>query len=115
MILLGFLEPEKAINSDFYIMTLNKLKAQAARVRSEKKAIFLLQQGNSWLHTSLKTVKYIANLGQAVLPHPPCSLDLAPSDSHQWMEDGLHGQYFPSNSAFIAAVKLGVTSTGVDV
>jgi len=37
---------------------------------------------NARPHTSLKTVEHIANLGWTVLPHPPYSPDLAPSDFH---------------------------------
>jgi len=49
----------------------------------------------------LKTVEHIANLGWTVLPHPPYSPDLAPSDFHLFgpMKDGLRGQHFPSNEA----------------
>jgi len=41
VILLYFLEPRQTINSDHYIATLTKLKAQISRVRAEKKTIFL--------------------------------------------------------------------------
>jgi len=98
VILLDFLEPGQTMNSDRYIMMLTKLKARISRVRPEKKTTFLLQH-NARSHTSLKTVEHIANLGWTVLPHPPYSPDLAPSDFHMFgpMKDGLHGQHFPSN------------------
>ena len=106
-----FLEPRQTINSDRYIATLTKLNARISRVRP-KKTTFLLQHDNARRHTSLKTVEHIANLGWTVLPHPPYSLDLAPSDFHLFrlIKDGLHGQHFSSNEVVIAAVKQWATS-----
>jgi len=115
VILLDFLEPGQTINSDRYIATLTKLKARISRVRPEKKTTFLLQH-DARPHTSLKTVEHIASLGWTVLPHPPYSLDLAPSVFHLFgpMKDGLRGQHFPSNDAVVQAVKQWVTSAGAD-
>ena len=103
VILLDFLEPGQTINSDHYITTLTKLKARISRVRPERKTTFLLQHDNTRLHTSLKTVEHVANLGWTVLPHPPYSPDLATSDFHLFgpMKDGLRGQHFRSNDAVI--------------
>jgi len=117
VILLDFLEPGQTINSDRYIATLTKLKARISRVRPEKKkTTFLLQHDNVRPHTSLKTVEHIANLGWTVLPHPPYSPDLAPSDFHLFgpMKDGLRGQHFPSNDAVVRAVEQWATSAGAD-
>jgi len=52
-------------------------------------------------------VEHIANLAWTVLPHPPYSPDLAPSDYHLFglMKDGLRGRHFPSNDAVVQAVK----------
>jgi len=116
VILLDFLEPRQTINPDRYIVMLTKLKARISRVRPEKKTTFLLQHDNARPHTSLKTVKHIANLGWTVLPHPTYSPGLAPSDFHLFgpMKDGLRGQHFPSNDAIVRAVKQWATSTGAD-
>jgi len=94
---------------------LTKLKARISRVRPEKKTTFLLQHDNARPHTILKTVEHIANLGWTVLPHPPYSPDLAPSDSHlfELMKDGLRGR-FPSNNAVVQAVQQWATSAGAD-
>jgi histone-lysine N-methyltransferase SETMAR len=96
--LLDFLEPRQTIISDRYVATLTKLKARISRVRPEKKTTFILQHGNTRLHTSLKTMEHIVNLGWTVVSHPPYSPDLAPSDFHPFlsMKDGLRGQHFPS-------------------
>ena len=116
VILLDFLEPGQTINCDYYIAMLTKLKAWISIVRPEKKTTFLLQHDNARPHTSLKTVDHIVNLDWTVLPHPPYSPYLAPSDFHLFgpMKDGLHGQHFPSNDAVVWAVKQWATSTGAD-
>ena len=115
MILLDFLEPRQTINSDSYIATLTKLKAQISTVRPQKKTTFLLQHDNARPHTSLKTVEHIVNLGWTVVTHPQHSLDLAPSDFHLFrpLKDGLCG-HFPSKYAVVQAVKEWATSTGAD-
>jgi len=109
VILLDFLEPGQTINSDRYIVTLTKLKAQISRVRPEKKITFLLQHDNARPHTSLRTMEHIDNLGWTVLPHPLYSLDLAPSDFHLFgaKKDGLHGQHFPSNDSHMSCGTVG--------
>ena len=116
MIVLDFLEPGQTINSDLYIATLTKLKPRISRVRPEKRTTFLLQHDNARPHTSLKTAEHIANLRWTVLPYPPYSPDLAPSDFRLFgpMKDGLRGQHFPSNDAVVRAVEQYATSAGAD-
>jgi len=116
VILLDFLETGQNINSDSYIATLTKLKVRISGVRPEKKTTLLLQHDNARPHTSLKTVEHTVNLGWTVVPHPPYSPDLAPSDFHLFgpMKDGLRGQHFPSNDAVVRAVKQWATSVGAD-
>jgi len=116
VILLDFHEPGQTINSDRYIAMLTKLKARISRVRPEKKITFLLQHDKARPHTSLKTVEHIAILRWTVLPHPPYSPDLAPSDFHLFgpMKYGLRTQHFPSNDAVVRAVKQWATSAGAD-
>ena len=107
---------DKPSTLDRYITTLTKLKARISRVRPEKKTTFLLQHNNARPHTNLKTVEHIVDLGWTVVPHPPYSLDLAPSDFHLFgpMKDGLCGQHFPSYDAIVRAVKQWATSAGAD-
>lgn len=115
-VFLNFLEPGQTINSDCSIATLSELKAQTFRARPEKKTTFLLQYSNSRPHTSLKTVEHTVNLGCSVLPHPPQSLNLVPSDFHLSVseKDRLQEQCIPSNNVVIAAVKERFTSTDAD-
>jgi len=107
VILHNFPEPGQTINSDRFVAVLTKLKAQTSRVRPEKMKTFLLQHNNARPHTSLKTMEHTANLGWTVLPHPPYSPDLAPSDFHLFgmIEDGLSRQIFSSKYVITAAVK----------
>ena len=116
MILLDFLEPGQTIDSDRYITMLTKLKARISRVRPEKKTTFFLQHNNARLHTSLKTVEHIVNLGWTVVPYPPYSPDLTPSDYHLFglMKDVLRGQHFPSNDAIGQAVKQWAATASAD-
>jgi len=116
VILLDFFEPGQTSNSDRYIATLTKLKAQISRVRPEKKTAFLLQHDNARPHTSLKNMEHIVNLGWTVIPHPPYSPDLALSDFCLFrpMKNGLCGQHFPSYDTVVQAVKQWATSTGAD-
>jgi len=60
-------------------------------------------------------MEHIVNLGWTALPHPPYSLDLAPSDFHLFrpMKDGLPGQHFLSDT-IVRAVKQWATSVGAD-
>jgi len=103
VILLNFIEPGQTINSDRYVATLSKLKARISKVRPEKKTSFLLQHNNARPHISLKTMKHIVKLGWTVVPHPPYSPDLAPSDFHLFgpVKDELHGQHIPSYNVIV--------------
>ena len=75
-----------------------------------------MQSDNARPHTGSKTVEHVANLGYTVLPYPLYSLDLAPSDFHQFglMKRGLCRQHFPSNNAIMVAMKQWVISAGAN-
>jgi histone-lysine N-methyltransferase SETMAR len=49
----------------------------------------------------------ITKLGRTVLPHPPYSPDLAPSDLHLFgsLKDAIRGKWFGSNDEVIEGVK----------
>ena len=115
MILLDFLELGQTVSSDNDITVQTKLNVQTSRTSAEKKTAFLLQLSIIRPHTSLSTVVHVARPGWTVLPHPPYSLDLVPSDFHFFrpMKGGLPALYFPNNIT-IAAVKQRVTSTGAE-
>jgi len=75
---------------------LTKFKAQTSRGRTEQKTVLLLQHDNARPHTSLKTVEHAASLVWTVLPHPPRSPDLVPSDFQLFrlIKAELHRQHF---------------------
>jgi histone-lysine N-methyltransferase SETMAR len=96
------------INSEAYINTLNKLKKCFRRVRPDKNpAEMLLQHDNARPHTSLRTREHITKMGWTVLPHPPYSPDLAPSDVHLFgsLKDALRGTHFEGDNSVIEAVR----------
>ena len=55
---------------------------------------------NARLHTARLTLETVEQLGSDVLPHPPYSPDLAPSDYHLFglMKKMLVGQKFASDT-----------------
>ena len=77
-ILIEFLEPGKTMNAPRYVQTLLKLH-RALRDKCPARKVNL-QHDNAQPHTAHLTLKKIENMGWEVLPHPPYSPDLAPSD-----------------------------------
>jgi histone-lysine N-methyltransferase SETMAR len=67
----------------------------------------LIQHDNARPHTNLRTQKAIARFGWNVLPHPPYSPDLAPSDFHLSgpLNDALRGTRFEDDEIVIRAVR----------
>jgi len=90
MIVVDVMARGETINSDAYIKTLQKLKQRYQRVRPNRNAGGMLNQHDSaHPHTSLRTQEAITKFGRTVLPHPPYSPDLAPSDFHLfWAIEG---------------------------
>jgi len=67
----------------------------------------LIQRDNTRPHTSLRTQEAITKFGWTVLPHPPYSHDLGPSDFHLFgpLKDTLHGTCFEDGESVIRAVR----------
>lgn len=111
VILVEFLEKGSTINSDIYIATLRKLK-EAIRKKRPQKDIHAIQlhHDNARPHTSFATNQVIAKMGWSVIPHPPYSPDLAPSDFYLFgpMKSNLRGQRFDDLDEVKAALKLWV-------
>lgn len=76
IIFIDYLEKGKTINSDYYMVLLDRLKKRPHM--KKKKVIF--HQDNAPCHKSIKTMTKFNELGFQLLPHPPYSPDLAPSD-----------------------------------
>ncbi|KAG8226303.1 hypothetical protein J437_LFUL002742 [Ladona fulva] len=62
------------------------------------------------------TMQLTAKFGLTVLPHPPYSPDLAPSDFHLFgpLKDGLRGEHFQDLDAVVKAVRKSLDSAGSD-
>ena len=76
------LPPNRTINSVVYIEQLTKLNNVVEEKRPEltnRKGV-VFHHDNARRHTSLVTRQKLLELGWDVLPHPPYSPDLAPSD-----------------------------------
>ena len=91
------------INSNVYCRQLMKsdkeIKEKCPELLTHKDVIF--HQDNARPHTSLVTRKKLLELGWEVMPHPPYSPDLAPSDYHLFrsLQNHLNGKTFDSNEA----------------
>ena len=76
-----------------------EIKEKRPELATLKGVIF--HQDNARPHTSLVTRKKLLKLGWEVMPHPPYSPDLAPSDYHLFrsFQNHLNGKKFDSNEA----------------
>lgn len=90
-----FLEPGKTLNSDLYVSQLGRVN-QALKHQGVKSSKTKLLQDNAKPHTSEMTLQKLEELGWEVIPHPPYSPDLAPSDYHLFrsMQHSLAGTHF---------------------
>ena len=107
VILVDFLPKGETINSEVYIETLRKLKAKIRHVRPNlDMANVLLQHDNARPHTSIRTMEAITSFGWTVIPHPPYSPDLAPSDYHLFdpKKEGLRGNRYRNDYKVKTAV-----------
>ncbi|XP_018366071.1 PREDICTED: histone-lysine N-methyltransferase SETMAR-like [Trachymyrmex cornetzi] len=90
----------QTLNSDKYCSQLDQLKAAIDEKRPElvnqKGVVF--HQHNVRSHISLQSRQKLVQLGWDVLPHPPYSPDLAPSDYHLFrvLQKSLNGKSFNS-------------------
>ena len=100
-----FSEKGATINSARYVQTLQNRQNRIRRVRRQKTNVSLLHD-NARTHTSNATCEAIENLNFTVIPHPPYSPNLAPSDFHLFskLKDHLKGQQIGSIEEVKAAV-----------
>lgn len=105
IIFIDYLQKGQTINSDYYIALLERLKIKIAEKRphlAKKKVLF--HQDNAPCHKSMKTMAKMHELGYELLPHPPYSPDLAPSDFFLFsdLKRMLAGKKFKTNEEVIA-------------
>lgn len=84
------------INSDVYCGQLQRVNEILGDLGREERVIFL--HDNARPHTSNQTKQMLTNLDWEVLPHPPYSPDIAPSDYHLFrsLKSWLKGKKFDS-------------------
>ena len=75
------LPPAVTVNSGIYRAQLDKLEAEVRKMRPQHEKIYFLHD-NARPHVSKLTRNKILEQGWEVLPHPPYSPDLAPTDYH---------------------------------
>ncbi|GFW18407.1 mariner Mos1 transposase [Trichonephila clavipes] len=105
IILIDYLKRGKTINSDYYVALLERLKDEIVEKRPYlKKKKVLFHQDNAPCHKSMKSMAKLHELGFELLPHPPYSPDLAPSDFFlfSYLKRMLAGQKFCANEEVIA-------------
>lgn len=101
LIYFELLPSNRTINSDVYCNQIDKLnecmKLKRPSLTNRKGIVY--QHDNAKPHTSLVTRQKLLDLGWDVLPHPPYSPDLAPSDFHLFrsMQHSLVGKVFDSS------------------
>ena len=103
LFLADFLEKERTINCQHYIEILTALKRRIEWIGIRNET--LLQHATP--HTSAATRDAIQHLDFSVLPHPPYSPDLAPSDFYLFPElkEHLKGQHFSCDEEVKSAVR----------
>lgn len=107
ILLIDYLEKGKTITGEYYASLLEKLKAAIAEKRpgmAKKKVLF--HHDNAPSHSSRVSQQKLTELRFQMLPHPPYSPDLAPSDYHLFpkLKTFLAGQKFGSNEEVIQEV-----------
>ena len=81
----SYVEPGETINEEGYWTQLIRLKRAIAEKRPEYATIheaIIFHHDNARPHVAIPVKNYLENSGLEVLPHPPYSPDLAPSDYH---------------------------------
>jgi [histone H3]-lysine36 N-dimethyltransferase SETMAR len=108
ILFVDFLTERKTINAEYYSNLLKSQVKQAIRNKrrkDQKRVLFL--HDNARPHTAKLTVHTLQELNWEVLPHPPYSPDLAPSDYYLFgpLKEHLSGQKFKNNEEVIAAAQ----------
>ena len=107
IILIDYLEKGKTITETYYATLLNRLKTRRQKKRigiTLKKVLF--HQDNAPAQTSPIAMAKIKELGFELIPHPPYSPDLAPSDFFLFhnLQTWLDGKRFLFNEEVINAI-----------
>lgn len=117
VLLIDFLQKGTTINGAYYASLLVKLRAAIKEKRRGMltKGVRLLQD-NAPVHNSRVALTQARSCGYDVLPHPPYSPDLAPSDFFLFPNLKLHlkGKHFHDDDSVINEVTSWLTSKNAD-
>lgn len=105
VILIDYLQRGKTITGEYYALLLDRLKTELEEKRprlAHKKVLF--HHDNAPAHASAIVAAKLLEIGFQLVPHPPYSPDLAPSDYYLFpnLKKWLAGQRFCSNEEVIA-------------
>jgi [histone H3]-lysine36 N-dimethyltransferase SETMAR len=94
------LPPNFTITASYYCTQLQRLKEKLQTTRPQRQKVFFLHD-NARPHTAKITRQKLLELGWEVLPHPPYSPDLAPSDFHLFrsLSNHLQEKHFDDQNA----------------
>lgn len=111
-----YLETQRTVNGEYYREELEvKVKPAILSKRRglQTKGVLFLQD-NARPHKAYDTLDTIERLNWEVLPHPPYSPDLAPSDFHLFgpMKEFLRGKRFENNEDVKATVQVWLRRQG---
>jgi len=95
-----YLPPRQTIKADMYCAEIDAVQAKLQETEPalvNRKGVILLHD-NARPHTAKKTWEKISQLGWEVLPHPPYSPDISPTDYHLFlsMSNFLSGKKYSS-------------------
>ena len=111
VVLVDFLESKKTVTGAYYVEILKKLRAKLAEKRPEKLHGRILFHHNAPVHSSWIVRHVLREFRWELLPHPPYSLDLAPSDFFLFpkLKEHLKGVYFNDTNEAKQAAKTWLT------
>src|SRR5215510_942164 len=108
LIFMDILERNASINKERHCKSLEKLKRAIATKRPGlKDTPITFHQDNARPHTAHQTLAQIARYGWTLMPHPPYSPDLAPSDFYLsgQLKNSLRGRTFENNEQLLQEVR----------
>lgn len=107
VVFVDYLEKGQTINGEYYSNLLRQLREAIKKKRPGKltKGV-LYHQDNAPPHKSVVAMATVRDCGFELVPHPPYSPDLAPSDFHLFpnLKKQLAGKHFDSDDDVISAV-----------
>ena len=107
VIMVDYLEKGSTNNGKYYADELPRLREEIKKKRRGKlrNGVYLLQD-NAPAHTSKVAMAAANECGYKILPHPPYSPDLAPSDYFLFpkLKESLRGERFDSDNDVMEAV-----------